>query len=302
MSAVRSASTQVPGFTSTARPSFRIYPALAIPRLAFLPLVLLCALLASARTSTAQDSPEVIRQKIEAEYPLTKTTASKDDIVTAGAVLVLEKDGLEMSAVSNNVPAQDNYKNGKISAGGMTQWGKTFSKCKIASLCPHADQAGTFRTFVAGEKFWITKVEVHDDGVLLSFFSDPISDVRYVSTLKIPYTKGTPQTAAALLSTLAEVIKVQPSDDAKTADKGAAPAPAAAPAAPPAPMAAIPPPPPPPDAPPAAPKTVAIGQTKDQVVAMFGNPTRIAKLAAKEIDYYPDMKVTYVKDKVSDIQ
>ena len=296
MSAVRFSSTPFPRSAYASKCVAHNPPAPPVHRFVFSMLIVIIILLTSASTSFAQDSPEVIRQKIEAEYPLTKTTAGRDDIVTAGAVLVLEKDGLEMSVTTNNVQAQDTYKGGKLSASGGTSFAKNFGKC---TFCPHNDKAGNFRTFVAGEKFWITKVEVHDDGVLLSFFSDPISDIRYVSTLKIPYTKGTPQTAAALLSTIAEVIKVQPSDDAKTADKSA---PVAAPAAAPAPMAAIPPPPPPPDAPPAAPPTVAIGQTKVQVVALLGTPTRIAKLPTKEIDFYPNMKITFVKDKVSDIQ
>jgi outer membrane protein assembly factor BamE (lipoprotein component of BamABCDE complex) len=67
-------------------------------------------------------------------------------------------------------------------------------------------------------------------------------------------------------------------------------------------MAPIPPPPPPPDAPPPQPKTIALGQTKAQVVAIFGQPQKVANLGTKEIYYYPDMKVVLVKGKVSDIQ
>ena len=64
-------------------------------------------------------------------------------------------------------------------------------------------------------------------------------------------------------------------------------------------MAAIPPPPPPPDA---APPTIAIGQTEDQVTAAFGQPTREAKLGAKKIFYYKDMKVTFTNGKVSNVE
>ena len=67
-------------------------------------------------------------------------------------------------------------------------------------------------------------------------------------------------------------------------------------------MAPIPPPPPPADAVPAPVKTIALDQTKDTVVATFGQPTRVVMLAGKEIDYYPDMKVTFVKNKVTDVQ
>jgi hypothetical protein len=63
-------------------------------------------------------------------------------------------------------------------------------------------------------------------------------------------------------------------------------------------MAPIAPPPPPP----AAPKTIALGQTKDEVAAILGQPDKVANLGTKEIDYYPDMKITFVKGKVTDIQ
>jgi outer membrane protein assembly factor BamE (lipoprotein component of BamABCDE complex) len=63
-------------------------------------------------------------------------------------------------------------------------------------------------------------------------------------------------------------------------------------------MVPIAPPPPPP----AAPKTIALGQTKDEVAAILGQPDKIANLGTKEIDYYTDMKVTFVKGKVTDIQ
>ena len=38
------------------------------------------------------------------------------------------------------------------------------------------------------------------------------------------------------------------------------------------------------------------------MTAMLGQPTKVVKLATKEIDYYPDMKVTFVHDKVTNIE
>jgi hypothetical protein len=115
-----------------------------------------------------------------------------------------------------------------------------------------------------------------------------------------------------MLSQVAEVLKVDDSGgDSKdqaaapaSDGKPAAPAPTAAAAArkPNSAMAPIAPPPPSLDAAPPQPKTVAIGQTKDQVVAIFGQPTKIANLGSKEIDYYPDFKVTFVGGKVTNIQ
>jgi hypothetical protein len=37
-------------------------------------------------------------------------------------------------------------------------------------------------------------------------------------------------------------------------------------------------------------------------VALFGQPQRVATLGAKEIDSYPDMKVTFTNGKVSDVE
>jgi len=66
-----------------------------------------------------------------------------------------------------------------------------------------------------------------------------------------------------------------------------------------APMPEIAPPPPPADA---APPTIAVGQTRDQVKAAFGQPLRVAKIGTKEIYYYKDMKVTFTNGKVSNVQ
>jgi hypothetical protein len=248
--------------------------------------------------------------KLTAQYTLTKATASRDDIVTAGSVLVLEKDGLLMYTTTTTVPPTNTYKDGKISTGvfgvGASKW---LHKIPGTGSAPNPDN----RTFVSGEKFWVTKIYQRDDGVYFELFSDPINNLRYYTLLKFPFPKGDKPTVDQMVSTIGQVLKVQPADDsggdtkqaaAAPADKAApaAPAAAAAPAAPAAAMAPIAPPPPPADAPPPQPKTVALGQTKDQVIAIFGQPTRIANLGTKEIDYYPDMKVTFVKGKVSDVQ
>lgn len=252
----------------------------------------------------------VLEQKLEAQYTTTKTTADRSDIVTAGAVLVLQKDNLLMDTATSAAPISNTYKNGKITHGVGD-----FMTCKWCKALPGAGSTPNVdsRTFVSGEKFWVTKIEMHDDGVVFWLYSDPISDVRYYSTLKFPYPKGGSPDTDKMLSQVAEVLKVDDSGgDSKdqaaapaSGGKPAAPAPAPAAAAAPPPSSAMAPiaaPPPPADAPPPQPKTVAIGQTKDQVVAIFGQPTKIANLGSKEIDYYPDFKVTFVGGKATKIE
>jgi hypothetical protein len=283
------------------------------PRSVAVALLLPCFALIAQTAST----PASIQQKLESDFTVSKAAADKSDIVTPGAVLVLKKDGLLMSATSTGSAAVNTYRDGKISQG---IW-KIAKMPGFGGLVSHANPNATVqtRTFVAGEKFWVTKITVNTDGATFELLSDPISDVRYYSTLRFPFNKGVLPSPDDADTSIGEVLKVDPGDAAaddkgdkggkggggKPASSAAAPAPAPTPAeaaAPVAPMAPIAPPPPPADTPPPAPKTIALKQTKDEVVANFGPPTKVVKLGTKEIDYYPDMKVTFVNNKVTDIQ
>jgi hypothetical protein len=261
--------------------------------------------------SSAQDFG-AIQKKVTAEFTLTKTTADRSDIVTAGAVLVLHKDGVVMYSSSTSAPPMNIYKDGRIQRNEikdrMKVWGSRF---KIGNSDTTDINSIPHRTFVSDEKFWLTAVETQQDGLVLTVFSDPFNDVRYYGQLKFPYPKNAAPQADDLLKTVEEVITVAPSDDDKNdkadggdnggkggkkdaGDSQSASAPAAA-------LAPIAPPPPPADQPPAPPKTISVGQTKDLVVATWGQPTKVVKLSSKEIYFYPDMKVTFVAGKVSTV-
>lgn len=288
--------------------------------------VVIAALVGICSTASAQDKAAILK-KLQSEYSLTKTTADQTDIVTAGAVLVLQKDNLLMVATTTTGnPCANTYKDGKFTQNGACRANEKFKKLGRFGLpLPGADKAPqvTTRTYVAGEKFWVTKIDIKegkDAGIELDFFTDAVNDVRYKTTLNIPFKGGTPSADDAL-KLVQEVVTVQPADDDKkqeakgngggqAAPQGGQQAPAAdagqqqaaaqpAAEAPPAPIEA---PPPPPDAPPAQPPTVAIDQTPDQVVAILGQPDKKAKIGAKEIYFYKDLKVTFVNGKVKDIQ
>jgi hypothetical protein len=254
----------------------------------------------------AQDKA-AITQELTSKYALTKTTADRSDIVTAGAILVLKKDNLLTVDVTGNNPFQNTYKDGKITQNALGKLSRFHFPG--APSAPSPTNGAAQRTFVAGEKMWVTNITVRDAGVDVELYSDAIDNIRYRAVLTFPFRGSDPigQQADRLL---AEVFDVQPSDDSgggqqqAAAPSGAQPAQAAgqtqqAEAAPPP----IAPPPPPADEPPPAPKTVALGQTKDIVVANFGQPQKVAKLANnKEIYFYPDFKVTFVNGKVTDVQ
>jgi hypothetical protein len=172
---------------------------------------------------------------------------------------------------------------------------------------------------------WVTKIECKDDGLVFQLYTDAYAEVRYKADLKFFFDrKGAMPSADEMDKLVGEVFKIQPAEDQTGGDKqqaapqqqqaapqqqpaarGQAPAPAAA-APPPAaetPLAPIPPPPPPADEPQGPPKTLKIGQSKDEVVASFGQPEKVVKLGTKEIYYYKDLgKVTFVNGKVTDVQ
>ena len=113
--------------------------------------------------------------------------------------------------------------------------------------------------------------------------------------LKIGFPKKSIPSADNFLKTIAEVLAVQPDEPAaeNAPQENRSCTRSLAPIAPPAPPA---------DVPPAPPKTISVGQTKDEVVAIFGQPQKVVKLQTKEMLYYPDMKVTLVKSKVTNVE
>jgi len=276
----------------------------------------------------AQDQgAAAIQKKLEGAYKLTKPTADKSDIVTAGDVVVLQKDNVLMLAASSTNPCRNTYKDGKITQSGACKTNEKLKKfSRFTSHIPGASNvpdSPASRTFVAGEKFWVTKFDIKtgkEPGISMDFFTDAISDQRYATSLFIPFGAITPSPDEALKA-VQEIITVAPAEDAKADDKkggdqaqsaqgGGQPAAAqqssAAPAAPAtaAPAAAEAPPPPieAPPPPPPDPVSVSLGQTIDQVTAALGQPVKKAKIGAKDIYVYKDMKITFTNGKVTDVQ
>jgi len=285
-------------------------------------------ILAIAVVSAYGQDLAALQKKLVSEFALTQPTADDTDIVTAGAILVLQKSDLVLGPTAGSALYTNVYKDGKIQANSFAQAKKTLGKIgRFGSFIPGvgaaaASTAGTAdsqsgsapRTYVKGEKMWVTKIDVKMDdkqpAVIFELFTDAVNDVRYKGSLKFPFPKGATDDQVDKL--VAEVFTVQPQEDAKdqkqapAGQQAAAPAAAQAPAAPAAPAQAalpdIPPPPPPADEPAAPPATVALGQTPDQVIAALGQPQKIVKLAKKQTYYYKDLKVIFTDGKVSDVQ
>jgi hypothetical protein len=283
--------------------------------------ILTAAIFSIGLKAQAGDPATLIQEKLVTQIKLTKTTGAHDDIVTAGDIVLLHKDGLMMCAVTSSYAFSNTYVNGILGANmknrakdALRGWGRGLLTSGSSDVAGAAGNGCPSRKFVAGEKFWITGVQAQKDGILISAFSDPYkdpqgNDTRYYAEIKFLFpNKGSVPPVDTFVKTVGEVITVAPADDkdkggqndqasAQSPQQSEPAAPAAAPAPP---IEAIAPPPPPADAPP---PTIAIGQTKDQVVAGFGQPARQAKLAGtKEIYFYKDMKVTFTNGKVSNVE
>jgi hypothetical protein len=245
------------------------------------------AMTLTAASVHAQDFA-AIETELTKVYQTAKPTADGTDLVTAGSVLVLQKDHLVMSKVDQQFVVPDVYKNGTITSGvaGVQKMAKMFSGLGAfnplganAAAQSAAASSDANREFVAGEKFFVTKIDTRADGVTLTLLSDPIKDVRYRATLKFPFAKGAAPSPDDVVALVGEVVKIDAPEQDQTASsqQGSAAAPAQT-------------------------KTIAIGQTRDEVIAQFGVPSKVVQLGKKEIDVFSDMKVTFVENKVVDVK
>jgi hypothetical protein len=152
-----------------------------------------------------------LQQRLNSQFALTQITYDRSDIVSAGAVLVLEKGGLMMYSTASPLPPLNTYKKGKISQGG-SGFGRDLL---ITMAAPGNSTAANYphRQFAANEKLWVTGVGVQKDAIVFHLYSDPYDGIRYYGQLKFPFEKGSSPTPDEAMTTIAEVLTVEPADN-----------------------------------------------------------------------------------------
>lgn len=140
------------------------------------------------------DPLAAIRQALTAKYTLTTATADKTAIVTAGSLLTLKKSDLLAGAVTGAMVVSNSYRYGKITRGFMGQIARGSSET---------------RAFVAGEKLWVTDIEVKPNGIVFSLLSDQFNGMRYRASLSFPFQKGAPPPADDAMALVGEVFDVE---------------------------------------------------------------------------------------------
>jgi len=170
--------------------------------------VLLVVISPAAGTIWAQpEGGRALEDALTAKYTLTSITADWKDVVKAGVVVTLKKSNLAAGDAAGVIPSSNTYKGGKITQGLIGQI---------------ANSGGT-RTFVSGEKLWVTGIDLKSKGIVFTLVSDPFDDIRYRALLTFPFARGKMPTIDEALATVSEVF-----DTEEPGNAGPAPAPAGA--------------------------------------------------------------------------
>lgn len=224
---------------------------------------MIAVFLAIPLLSHADDNKNALKEALEAKYGLTKVSWDKVRVTDPGPVYVLEAEGVNADRATDMTMLVNKVVDGHV------EQPKGFGASMFSKQ--------TTKQFKPGDRLYLTKIDVKNDGLLLWFISTETADYQDKGSTK--QTRYRAVLGFELPATLMDSSKideiqkiinpiVEPEKDAQAANT----------------------------------KTVELGQTPDQVKAAVGAPDKIIKLGPKEIYVYKDMKVVFVDGKVSDVQ
>jgi len=259
-------------------------------------------MLAEAQTGGADSLESQLAEK----YKLVKlgTDSTGLAVLEAGTVLVIKKGGIISVPSGNAVILPSTVKDGQVHATSNTaaQGVSKFLKWKGVSDPTGAASTDT-KFLTVGEKVYVSKVDVNhkDSKVALTIIEcDTCNSVQDPSSRRAQVVFQFPKDylsgadGGQISDVINQTLEIQADDSGQQQQQGQDAqqnAQAQQPEAPQQPAAPAQPPP-----------TIQLGQTPDEVTGALGQPEKIVNLGAKQIYYYKDMKVTFVKGKVSDVQ
>jgi hypothetical protein len=257
----------------------------------------------------AQDAgADSLGSQLTAKYKLAKlgTDSSGTSVIDVGTVLVIKKGGILSSPSGNSVIVPSYVKDGQVHTANNTAMKGVNKLLSWKGVKDPTGAASTDTKFLTtGEKVYVSKIDVNlkDSKVTFSIIEcDTCNDVKDASSRRAQVIFEFPKDylsgadGGQVSDVINQVLEIQADDNNQqqaqsqdTQGQGQeAQGQQAAPAQP--------------AAPPQPPTTIALGQTTDEVTALLGQPEKIVNLGAKQIYIYKDMKVTFVKGKVSDVQ
>ncbi|MGC2323415.1 MAG: hypothetical protein WA463_12355 [Terriglobales bacterium] len=248
--------------------------------------------------SAAQGPPTVsLADQLSAQYTMVKMGADSSGpaVIQPGTILVIQKGGILGVPYGDVSIVPTKYQDGKVQTPNnvvMKGIGHAFSKFG-------SGKQQTTHLFQIGEKVYPSRVEVNQaaDKVTLGIVAcDSCNNTNpptyYKADVIFLFAKGSlaKTSPPQVMDTIAQVFTIDDSGggDQQGGDGGQQGNQAQGG--------------PPQNQPPAQPQTIQLGQTTDEVVAVLGQPDKIVNLGAKQIYVYKDLKVTFLKGKVSDVQ
>jgi hypothetical protein len=265
-------------------------------------IALACAAMFPALIARAQGG-DSLESQLATKYKLVKlgTDSSGLSVLDAGTVLVVKKGGILSVASGNAVVIATTVKDGQVHTANNTAMQGVNKLLKWKAPADPTGAASTDTKFLTvGEKVYVSKIDISrkDSKVTLSIIEcDTCNSVQAPSLRKAQVAFVFPKDYLAgadggqISDVINQTLEVDTGDSGgqeqqQAQDQGQQaaqqPAPPAQPAAP--------------------PPTIQMGQSPDEVKGMLGQPEKIVDLGPKQIYVYKDLKVTFVKGKVTDVQ
>jgi hypothetical protein len=258
-------------------------------RVFFCVAIVTFVIFAFTSVAKAQLAPTAsLSDEITAQYKLTRLGADSSGIAVTepGTVLMVQKGGVLAFPPTDMGVLPTKYENGSIHSPSPVMTG--LFKQNVST-----------RFLTAGERVYVTKLDINLKAGKISFSlveCDSCNGVQnpayYKSTLAFQFAKGYLETAnpADVENTISQVLAIDNDSNPGGGDaqgggqqgggQQAAPEPEK----------------------PAAPVNIAVGQTVEQVKAQLGEPQKTVNLGTKQILVYKDLKITFIKGKVTDVE
>jgi hypothetical protein len=271
------------------------------------PIVIFAAIVcALAVPKPAAAQAVSLLEQLQAQYKVVKmgSDTSGYSVTEKGTLLAIQKGGVLGVPYSDKTSLATKYEGGVVqSPNGALVEGK---KRLLGHFSQTASQGQTTKLLAVGDKVYPTKIEValDKDTVTMGIVAcdtcnktDPPTYNKANVVFQFPQGSLAAASAGSVEDTIGQLLSIS-TDDGGGQDQGgnqqggdqqggaqqqgggqqqAA-------------------------APPAEPQTIQLGQSTDDVVAALGQPEKIVNLGAKQIYVYKDLKVTFLKGKVSDVQ
>jgi len=243
-----------------------------------------------------------LESQLAAKYKLVKlgTDSSGLAVVDPGTVLVIKKGGILSVASGNMVVVPSYVKDGQIKTannGAMTGINKLMKWKGVSD--PTGTNSTDTKFLTVGEKVYVSKIDINrkDSKVSVAIIEcDTCNNTQEPSLRKAQVVFQFPKDylsgadGGQISDVINQILEVQAEDAGGDQQAQAQDAHGQQPQAPQQ------------EAPAQPPATIQLGQSEDEVQAALGTPTKIVNLGAKQIYVYKDLKVTFIRGKVADVQ